>query len=144
MDYRIHPKMHIKDPKLIPEHIKKMIDPGHRQELGIMTEEEREKKIDAYNERKLHADIRQLLNLKGIAFLECRMDKRSHATVGWPDFTMGLSVPCAWELKVDKARLRPEQEEMIRKMQTPPNSWHVKVIHSLEEAFKELRELGVT
>jgi hypothetical protein len=82
------------------------------------------------------------------------MDKRSHATVGWPDFTFavvigvssqraGAHVACAWECKVGNSKLSPEQEEKMRKMQAFPNAWRVKVIHSLQEAADELKTLGI-
>lgn len=151
--------MHIKDPRLLPEHIKRLIDPAQRKALGILTEEELSLKVEARNERKLHEQIRQFFNRKGIAYLESRMDKRSHATVGWPDFTFAVHlnkpnkidptsvtmvpIPCAWECKVGKAKLRPEQEEMFRRLQAFPNSWRVRVIRSLQEAADELKALGV-
>lgn len=110
-------------------------------------------------EKQLHAQIRNLLNLKGIVYSENRMDKRSSTTVGWPDFTACVllnkpnkvdplnvtyvPVPLAWEIKVGNAKLRPEQEEMLRRMQAPPNGWRVKVIRSLQEAADELKSLGV-
>jgi hypothetical protein len=151
--------MHFKDPKLIPEHIKNLIDPAQRKELGISTQYEKWQGIKRYNERKLHADIRQLLNLKGIEYFESRMDKRSHTTVGWPDFTFAVylgkssswfndlalpvQIPCAWECKVENRKPTPEQEEKMRKMQAYPNAWRVRVIRSLKEAADELKALGI-
>jgi len=143
----------------LPEHVLKMIDPSQRKEMGLRTNEEIAARVEIYNERKLHSQIRQLLNLKGIVYLECRMDRRSHATVGWPDFTFAVllnkpnkvdptnvtcvPIPCAWECKVGNTKLRPEQEEMLRRLQAEPNGWRVKVIRSLQEAAEELKALGI-
>ena len=145
--------MHIKDPKLIPDHVKRMIAHSERVKLGIKTNEEQQERVDDYNERKLHGEICQLLNLKGIAYCHARMDKKSRMTKGWPDFTfaVGLSsdgvgistVPCAWECKVGKGQLSLEQEEMRIRMISPPNAWRCRVIHSLKEAADELKELGI-
>jgi len=149
----------LSDLNALPEHVKRMIDHAQRQSLGIRTNDEVAARVHTYNERKLHAELRQLFNLKGIAYLEARMDRKSHMTKGWPDFTFavllqkpnkmdptGLTcvpIPCAWECKVGSARLKPEQEEMLRRLQAEPNGWRVKVIHSLQEAVEELKALGI-
>jgi hypothetical protein len=44
---------------------------------------------------------------------------------------------------VGNAKLRPEQEEMIKRLQTAPNQWNVVIIRSLQEAADELKALGV-
>jgi|SRR5215472_168926 len=148
--------MKITDPNLLPEHIKRMIGHAQRHALGIVTNEERSHKVERYNERKLHSQIRQLLGLKGIAYLEMRMDRRSHATVGWPDFTfcvplgpdksdptnnVHVAVPCAWECKVDGRKPTTEQVEMHLRM--IGNGWRVRIIRSLKEAADELKALGL-
>lgn len=136
--------MHIKDPKLIPDHIKRMIDHAERHRLGIKTNEEQQEKVDAKLERDLHNEICQLLNLKGIAYCHARMDKRSRMTKGWPDFTMSvLNVSNAWECKVGNSRLSLDQESMRISMISPPNSWRYRVIHSLQEACEDLKQLGL-
>ena len=110
-------------------------------------------------ERKLHAQIRNLLNLKGIEYLESRMDKRTTFKVGWPDFTFAVlldkpnkmdptnvtcvPIPIVWEIKVSNAKLRPEQQEMFWKLQKKPNGWRCVVIRSLQQACDELRSLGI-
>jgi hypothetical protein len=145
----------------LPEKVLQMIDPAEREKLGkgFRTRAEISSKVEAYNERQLHAQIRQLLNLKGIVYHESRMDKRSHSTVGWPDFTFAVfsatphksdptnklyvAIPCAWEIKVGDTKLRPEQSEMFWKLQKMPNAWRVKVIRSLKEAADELKALGI-
>jgi hypothetical protein len=54
-----------------------------------------------------------------------------------------VPVPCGWECKVGNSKLRPEQEELLRRLQAPPNAWRIRVIRSLQEAADELKELGV-
>ena len=111
------------------------------------------------NEKKLHRDIENLLRLKGIVYVHARTDRKTTQQKGVPDFLFALAlqkpskhdptgatcvpVPCAWEIKTDKAKLRPEQEIMMRDMMRPPNGWYVKVIRSLQEAADELKALGI-
>ena len=143
-----------------PDHVLRMIDFAERQKLGkaFRTNEEIQSAAEHYTERKLHAQIRNLLSLKGIVYLEQRMDKRSRGIKGWFDFTFAVllnkpnkidpcnvtcvPIPCGWECKVGKSKLRPEQEELHRRLQ-PPNGWRVKVIHNLQEAAEELKALGI-
>jgi len=145
----------------LPESVMRCIDPAERKKLGrgYATAAETAAKVDLYNERRLHTQIRQLLNLKGIVFFESRMDKKSHGTKGWPDFTFAVllqkpnkmdptnvtcvPIPCGWECKVGKGKMSPEQDEMLRRMQTEPNGWRIKIIHSLKEAADELMALGI-
>jgi hypothetical protein len=145
----------------LPDHVLKMIEPSERQKLGkgFLTMDEVTAKAEAYNERKLHAQIRNLLNLKGIIFVESRMDKKTTTIKGIPDFIFAVllnkpnkidptnvtcvPIPCAWEIKVGNAKVTPEQSEMLWKLQKEPNAWRVKVIRSLQEAADELKQLGI-
>jgi hypothetical protein len=151
--------MSLKPP--FPDHILRMIDFAERQKLGknFRTMDEIQTRAEHIGERKLHAQIRNLLSLKGIIYLEQRMDKPSRGVKGWPDFTFAVllnkpnkvdptnvtcvPIPCAWECKVGNSKLRPEQEELLRRLQAPPNAWRVKVIRSLQEAADELITLGI-
>jgi hypothetical protein len=145
----------------LPDNILRLMDPQERRKLGKDARLMEEINQDTWHrsERELHAQVRNLLNLKGIVYSENRMDKRSGTTVGWPDFTFAvllnkpnkvdplnvtmIPVPIGWEMKVGNNKLRPEQEEMLRRMQAPPNAWRVKIIRSLQEAADELKSLGV-
>jgi hypothetical protein len=144
-----------------PDKILRLMDPAVRQGLGkhFRTMSEINSQNEYRNERALHSQIRNLLNLKGVIYLEQRMDKRSRGIKGWPDFTFAVllnkpskadpvnvtmvPVPCGWECKVGNSKLRPEQEELLRRLQAPPNAWRIRVIRSLQEAADELKELGV-
>lgn len=104
------------------------------------------------NERALQTMIVQLLRLKGIEPLWHRTDKKSAATIGWPDITFSAAgmdeigfcaIPCAWEVKFGKGELSVEQQQMHIRLSTPPNAWKIKVIRSVDEALAELKELGL-
>jgi hypothetical protein len=144
-----------------PDKILRLMDPDVRKGLGkhFRTMTEINSQNEYLNERKLHAQIKNLLNLKGVVYLEQRMDKKSRGVKGWPDFTFAVllnkpskadpvnvtmvPVPCGWECKVGNSKLRPEQEELLRRLQAPPNAWRCRVIRSLQEAADELKELGI-
>jgi hypothetical protein len=126
----------------LPEHILRMIDFAERQKLGreFRTFEEMQLAAERYTERKLHAQIRNLLSLNALIFFESRMDRRTTQRKGAPDFLFAKNgVPVAWECKTGKSKLRPEQEEMLEAMKK--NGWHTKVIRSLQEAADDLREI---
>jgi hypothetical protein len=145
----------------LPDHVLKLIDPQERRKLGkgFETMPEIQQRVEVDNERKLHRQIENLLRLKNVVFFHSRIDKKTTRPKGEPDFLFSvfldkpnkvdplnvtlIPVPVAWEVKVGNLKLRPEQEEMLRRMQTPPNSWRVKVIRSLQEAADELKALGV-
>src|SRR5438105_10429918 len=54
-------------------------------------------KAQIKNERQLQSMIVNLLRLKGIEPLWHRTDKRSAATVGWPDISFAVAVQREWE-----------------------------------------------
>jgi hypothetical protein len=100
-------------------------------------------------EKQLQVQILNLLRLKGIEPLWHRTDKKSTATVGWPDITFsagcGLrSIPCLWEIKLPGKKLSEEQMSLMVQLTKPPNAWVYKVITSVDEALIELKKLGLT
>ena len=128
----------------LPEHILRMIDFAERKKMGkhFRTSEEIASDAERITERKLHAQIRSLLSLKNIVYFESRMDKRTTQKKGAPDFIFATKgIPVAWECKVGKGKLRPEQEEMLCKMEV--NGWRIKVVRSLQEASEALKDMGV-
>lgn len=145
----------------LPDHILRMIEHAERVKLGkhFRTMSEINSQNEYRNERALHAQIRNLLSLKGIVYLEQRMDKKSRGIKGWPDFTFAVllnkpskadptnvtmvPIPVAWEIKLPGKKLSPEQEELQRKMTSGNNAWHYLVIHSVQEAFEDLQSLGL-
>ncbi len=79
---------------VLPEKILRLLSPEDRKSLGAagMTAEEAMLKAEVKNERALQVLIINLLRLKGIEPLWHRTDKRSAATVGWPDISFAISV----------------------------------------------------
>src|SRR2546430_16460274 len=76
--------------KLLPERYLRLMSPADRKAIGQSTAEEALRKAEAKNERQLQSQIVQLLRLKGIEPLWHRTDKRSAATIGWPDITFAV------------------------------------------------------
>lgn len=144
-----------------PDHVLRMIEHAERVKLGkaFRTNDEIQTHAERVSERKLHAQINNLLRLKGIVYFEQRMDKKSRGIKGWPDYVFAVllnkpnkadptnvtmvPIPCGWEIKSGNSKLRPEQEELLRRLQAPPNAWRIRVIRSLQEAADELIALGV-
>lgn len=124
---------------VLPEKILRLLSREDRASLGKagMTAEEALAKADVKNERALQGLIVNLLRLKGIEPLWHRTDKRSAATVGWPDITFSIITgpgtidgvglqrtnPCAWEVKFGPGELSDEQKKMAVRLQSPPNFW---------------------
>jgi hypothetical protein len=134
--------MSLKPP--LPDHILRMIDFAERQKLGreFRTFEEVQLNAERYTERKLHAQIRNLLSLKEITYFESRMDRRTTQRKGAPDFIFAVrGIPVGYECKTGNSKLRPEQEELLEKMRF--NGWHVRIIRSIKEAADDLKELGI-
>lgn len=105
-------------------------------------------KYDLRLEKDLQARIVNVLRLRGIEPLWHRTDRKSTATVGWPDITFcvehGLrSIPIVWEIKLPGKKLSLEQTRMMIKLMDPPNAWVYKIITSVDEALMELKKLGV-
>lgn len=139
---------------ILPPHVLKCIAPEDRKALGKagLTPEEVLAKAQLRNERDLQRTIVSLLRLKGIEPLWHRTDKRSHATIGWPDITFSTVhrvdgwddfCPQAWEVKFEDGELSVEQQQMMIRLQSPPNGWRVRVIRSVNEAIEQLREVGI-
>lgn len=154
-------------PAILPDAFLRCLDPAERKKLGTgqLSAEEALSKSQAKNERQLQVQIVNLLRLKGIEPLWHRTDKRSAATIGWPDITFSVRgwrtisegedgessyitrTPfisgCAWEVKFDKGQLSKEQQQMHVRLSTSPNGWRIRVIRSVDEALSELKELGL-
>lgn len=139
------PVITVKMSSVLPESILSKVSPEDRKAMGKagLTKADCEQKAHARNERDLQRLIVNYLQLKGIEALWHRTDKRSTATVGWPDLTFAAKgFPVAWEIKFEKGKLSEEQELMAVKLKR--NGWRFAVIRSLEEAKKELwKILGI-
>ena len=92
-------------------------------------------------EKDLHREIMQLLDAHLIPYARARMDKRSTLAVGYPDFSFpfrGCFV--AWEVKVGKNHLTPEQEMYATSIERHGGCY--RVIRTLGDAERHLREVG--
>jgi hypothetical protein len=126
----------------------RLMNPEDRKSMGLRTKAEVLARGIIKAERDLQKQIASLLGLREIVYCWHRMDRKSTATVGWFDFTfavrMGvLTIACGWECKLPGKELRPEQAKLKQDAASWPNGWRVRVIHSLDEAITELKELGV-
>jgi hypothetical protein len=99
-------------------------------------------------ERELQGQIVNLLRLKGVEVLWHRTDKKSAATVGWPDLTFAVesglrTVAIGMEVKLPGKKLSTEQQKVAVEMMNPPNSWTYHVVTSVDEVLSILRKLGI-
>ena len=119
---------------ILPEHVLRCVSAEDRKKLGpagVIADEVREKGL-ARAERQLQGEIVQYLRLHGIEVLWHRTDKRSRATVGWPDLTFCKhGVPWGLEIKTFSGRVGPEQAETMRRMRI--NGWQTAVARSFQE-----------
>lgn len=139
----------------ITPNILRLMTPEQRASLGKagMTPDESVAKQVAKNERELQTQIVNLLRLRGIEPCWHRTDKKSAATIGWPDITFAVVVtlaggwvvrtPVAWEVKFGAGELSKEQNQMAIRLQSPPNGWRWREIRSVDQALAELKEIGV-
>lgn len=139
---------------ILPDKILRLISPEDRKKLGKAwaTAEETLQKAEVKNERALQGLIVNLLRLKNIEPLWHRTDKKSAATIGWPDITFAVNsviehetyaFACVWEVKFGDGQLSDEQKKMAIRLQSPPNYWRYRVIRSVDEAMTELKEMGI-
>jgi hypothetical protein len=137
--------------QVIPESWLKCMTKEDRASFGKggMTAAEALEKFTAKNERQLQSQIVSLLRLKGIEVLWHRTDKKSAATIGWPDLTFSVMNKhlqmwaCVWEVKLPEGKMSEAQVQMADNLTRVPNRWNHKVIRSVQEALKELRSMGI-
>jgi hypothetical protein len=99
--------------------------------------------VDLKSERQLQGQLVNLLRLRGIEPLWHRTDKRSAATVGWPDITASIKgTPVLWEVKLDGAKLSEEQQALRPRL--IENGWDYYVVTSVDEALQILRRYGIS
>lgn len=125
-----------------------LMSPKDRKLIGLKTRQEHLEKQEAKSERQLQRQIVQYLRLRGIEPLWHRTDKRSHATIGWPDITAavkvhGIPMPLGIEVKFGTGTLSREQTDMHARLQASPNCWRIVVIRNFTEVVDLLRELDL-
>lgn len=129
---------------VIPTNVLRLMPPEERARLGKagVLPEEALANAEIRLERDLQIRLRALLGLRGIAYQQSRMDKKTTGTVGWPDFTFAVNGrPVAWECKLPGKDLDEDQVRVIEQMKA--NGWDVRVIRSVEQAMGHLREFDV-
>ena len=122
---------------ILPENILRRMSAKDRAEYAesvgpaaAMTAAEATAAAQAGEERQLQEQIAQWLNLKDVAFINPRMDKRSPLPGGWPDFTLAYQgIPIAIECKTVAGALRPEQQQCLAKMEQ--NGWTILIARDL-------------
>lgn len=84
-------------------------------------------------EKKLQGLIVSFLRINDVEVLWHRTDKRSHATVGWPDITFAINGKAiAWEVKLPGRKAEEHQTLLHEAMRR--NGWDVEIIYGLEQA----------
>lgn len=92
-------------------------------------------------EKELHRQLSDLLRSMGVPFGHARMDKRSTLAVGYPDFTFPFGGKfVAWEAKVGKNKLSPEQEAFRRQIEICGGVY--RVITNLDEALAHIQSMS--
>lgn len=99
--------------KVLPENILKCMSPETRSPLGKAgkTSAEAIAKHEYGQERKLHQQIKQLLDIKNLMYVYSRTDKRTTVSKGFPDFCIFRpnSSPMMVEVKVGTNKLSEDQ-----------------------------------
>ena len=128
------------------------IDPAERKKLKLKTAAEAITTAEIKSERDLQKQIISLLRLKGIEPIVSRMDRKTSNNVGTPDLLFAITgdlrgwewgaEACAWEIKLPGKVLEPHQEAFAKRMISNPNGWSFSVIRSVDQALKELNDMG--
>lgn len=119
---------------VIPNEFLRCMSPADRKLIapGQHTPEEALAASQPKVERELQGLLVGLLRLRGIEPLWFRTDKRTRATVGWPDITFAVNgAAIAWEVKLPGERPRSEQLAVHCRMRQ--NGWQVDVVTTFEE-----------
>ena len=132
-------------PEQLTDQMRRLIRPADRKTLGKagMTSEEAIEKFVVKSEMDIHKQIIGVLDIRGIAYQRNRPDKKTGATLGWPDFTFCVThhqtneaTAMAFEVKHESKGLDPDQKRCIKKMLA--NGWAVYLVRSMEDAKRFL------
>lgn len=114
---------------------------------GQQTPEEAIARCQAASERQLQGFLVNVLRLRGVAVLWHRTDKKSAATVGWPDLTFAAPRTAfqpgahAWEVKLPGEV--PTSEQILCHCAMIKNGWTVEIVHSVDEGIAFLNAIGI-
>lgn len=85
-------------------------------------------------EKQLQGLIYNFLRVNDVEVCWHRTDKKSGATVGWPDLTFAIhGRAVAWEVKLPGRK--PEQHQAALHERMKANGWAVEVMFTLEQAI---------
>lgn len=116
----------------IPDHVIKMMSKSDRKELKLITSDEAQAAYVAKSEKDLQTQISQFLRVNGIWFYNARMDKKTTARKGCPDYLLAWGYqPVAIEVKFGKGKLSEDQVKTHNEMLK--NGWRVHTVNSLEQ-----------
>jgi hypothetical protein len=119
---------------IVTDKIAGMMIPADRKALGILTQSERQKKVDGTAEKEIQRLCEMELSRRGIVYLH--LSPMAREKCGWPDLTfVVLGVPYAVELKTAAGKLSEDQIRVMREMER--NGWRTHIVRSFEE-FREL------
>lgn len=130
----------------LPDKMLARMSKAERAKLGpnVMTSDEAMARFVAKSEKELQNKMAQLLDLRGIAYMRQRMDKRATGTVGWPDFTFAIrshhcAFPIAVEVKYEDGKQSKEQRDCIAKMKR--DGWNVYEVRTFQEFHSLLNQI---
>lgn len=119
----------------LPNHILKLMRPEDRARLGKagMTAEEGQAAHVARSERELQNQLVNLLRLNGVNFvINQRFGVKTTAPKGTPDILFAYrGKACAWEVKLEGEKPRPEQDRAL--MEMTADGWLCAVVRSYDE-----------
>lgn len=126
----------MKLPTVLPDAFLRCMAPADRKSVapGQTTAPELASRSVVKAEKQLQGLIYNFLRVNDVEVLWHRTDKKSHATVGWPDLTFALlGRAVAWEVKLPGRKPEEHQTNLHERMLL--NGWTVEVVTSLEQAI---------
>lgn len=129
-------KDRLKLPSVLPDAFLRCMSPADRKTVapGQSTAPEVASRSIIKAEKQLQGLIYNFLRVNDVEVLWHRTDKKSHATVGWPDLTFAVrGKAVAWEVKLPGRKPEQHQSQLHERMVL--NGWAVEVIISLEQAI---------
>ena len=122
------------EPIPITDKVARMMSAEDRKAAGVLLPEERQRKLEAKEEKELERMCELELTRRGIEKLH--LSNRAREKKGWPDLTFAIeSQPFAVELKTATGRVSEDQKRVMARLKA--NGWTVRVIRSYE-AFRAM------
>ena len=114
------------DPRLLPDNIRRLIDPAQRKELGLLTNEEIDAAQDEKEELAHQKKLCGWLDSHEIAYWHSRTDKKTRTRLGTPDFVLVRgNRALVIEVKGPSGTLSPAQKAFQALLQSGQTPLHV-------------------